>query len=200
MARRRPGTLSAEDRALWRKVAESATPLNAGQPGRAPPPPEANSPSPAPAPKPARLPEFRLGDCASRNGPAHNLAPGPSEALSHAPVRMDRKSFLKMKGGKLMPEARIDLHGMTLAQAHPALTGFIRRTQAEGKRLVLVITGKGKDRDEGGAIPQRRGVLKHQVPAWLAAPPLGGLVLQVTEAHRKHGGAGAYYVYLRRHR
>jgi DNA-nicking Smr family endonuclease len=42
------------------------------------------------------------------------------------------------------------------------------------------------------------GVLRHQVPLWLRQPPLGQAVLQVSEAHLKHGGSGAYYVYLRR--
>jgi DNA-nicking Smr family endonuclease len=36
------------------------------------------------------------------------------------------------------------------------------------------------------------------VPGWLHLPPLGPAVLQVTEAHQRHGGSGAYYVYLRR--
>ncbi len=57
---------------------------------------------------------------------------------------MDRKSFGKLKRGKLPPEARIDLHGMTLDQAHPALTRFILDSHAKQRRLVLVITGKGK--------------------------------------------------------
>jgi DNA-nicking Smr family endonuclease len=47
-------------------------------------------------------------------------------------------------------------------------------------------------------MPNRLGVLKHQVPLWLAMPPLASVVLQVTEASRGHGGSGAYYVYLRR--
>ncbi|MEO0932076.1 MAG: Smr/MutS family protein, partial [Pseudomonadota bacterium] len=120
--------------------------------------------------------------------------------LTGAPVNMDRKSFGKMKRGKLKPEARLDLHGMTLAEAHPALVSFILGSQSMGRRLVLVITGKGKDRDEGGPIPTRLGVLRHQVPQWLALSPLAGVVLQVTPAHLKHGGHGAYYVYLRRNR
>ena len=69
-----------------------------------------------------------------------------------------------------------------------------------GRRLVLVITGKGKDRDDGGPIPTRHGILRHQVPQWLALPPLSQAILQVTPAHLKHGGHGAYYVYLRRNR
>jgi DNA-nicking Smr family endonuclease len=65
-------------------------------------------------------------------------------------------------------------------------------------RLVLVITGKGKPAPDHGPIPTRTGVLRHQVPHWLRMAPLGPAVLQVTESHLKHGGGGAYYVYLRR--
>ena len=65
---------------------------------------------------------------------------------------------------------------------------------------MLVVTGKGKDRDEPGPIPTPRGVLRHRVPQWLALPPLSQAVLQVTPAHISHGGEGAYYVYLRRGR
>ncbi|MCG6901727.1 MAG: Smr/MutS family protein, partial [Rhodobacter sp.] len=63
-----------------------------------------------------------------------------------------------------------------------------------------VITGKGRDKDQDGPIPVRRGVLKHQVPHWLTTPPLNLMVLQISEAHLKHGGTGAYYVYLKRRR
>jgi DNA-nicking Smr family endonuclease len=38
------------------------------------------------------------------------------------------------------------------------------------------------------------------VPQWLSMAPLGGLVMQITESHIRHGGQGAYYVYLRRTR
>ena len=111
---------------------------------------------------------------------------------------MDAGTHAKMTRGKLVPEARIDLHGMTLAEAHPELIRFILNAQSQGLRLVLVITGKGKRRDDSGPIPQRMGALRHQVPHWLHLPPLGPAVLQISEAHLKHGGSGAYYVYLRR--
>jgi DNA-nicking Smr family endonuclease len=89
---------------------------------------------------------------------------------------------------------------MTLAQAHSALTGFLMGAHARGNRLVLVITGKGRRGEDEGPIPLRPGLLKHQVPVWLRSAPLGPVVLQVAEAHVSHGGAGAYYVYLRRRR
>ena len=62
----------------------------------------------------------------------------------------------------------------------------------------LVITGKGKIQKDTGPIPRQVGILRHQVPQWLRMPPLRDKVLQVSEAHGKHGGSGAYYVYLRK--
>jgi DNA-nicking Smr family endonuclease len=110
-------------------------------------------------------------------------------------VNLDRKAFARLKRGRSQPEARLDLHGMTLAQAEPALHRFLSSAQARGLRLVLVITGKGQGRDDWGPIPEAPGILKRTIPAWLAADPS---VLQVTEAHQRHGGAGAFYVTLRR--
>lgn len=139
------------------------------------------------------LPDFQIGEKSGRGG-AGSL-PMPRTDLS-----MDKKAFTKLRRGKLVPEGRIDLHGMTLEKAHPALIAFILRSFSDGKRLVLVITGKGRAGPDAGPIPTRPGVLRHNVPQWLMRPPLSGMVLQITEAHARHGGAGAYYVYLRRSR
>ena len=144
---------------------------------------------------------FTLGALPTSSREMRDILPALGERLRNAPVKMDAKSYKGMQRGKLKPEARIDLHGMTVAEAHPALTSFILTEQANGKRLVLVITGKGGKREELGAIaPQRMGALKRQVPIWLTMAPVSTAVLQVTESHIRHGGAGAYYVYLRRNR
>ena len=149
--------------------------------------------------EPPRLPSFTLGEKA-RKTVIHNLAPSLAESLDHAPILMDAKAHTRMRRGKLQPEARIDLHGMTLAEAHPELIRFILNAHAAGCRLVLVITGKGKLKPDTGPIPQRQGVLRHQVPLWLRQIPLSPCVLQIAESHLRHGGAGAYYIYLRRSR
>ena len=112
---------------------------------------------------------------------------------------MDRRRFEKLRRGRLEPEARLDLHGMTSERAHAALTGFILGAHARDLRLVLVITGKGRP-DDAAIRPRRHGILRHSLPHWLAAPPLVGRILQVAPAHQRHGGAGAFYVYLRRRR
>lgn len=199
---RRPRGLRPEEHELWQRVAETLRPHHPHPHRRAEPaePPATETALPPAAPHPARLSPFRLGETAPPRPLHHDLAPPLPERLAQAPVAMDRKTHRRMTRGELEPEGRIDLHGMTLAEAHPALTGFILSRQAAGARLVLVITGKGRDRGDHGPIPQRGGLLRAQVPHWLSLPPLRPHVLQVTEAHRRHGGAGAYYVYLRRGR
>ena len=191
---RRPRHLSSEERALWDRVADTAQALD---PVRALDIPAAIAPKPKPMISPDPLPYFNIGQRVDQKR-GNDVLPGIADRLSRAPLNMDNKAFGKMKRGKLKPEARIDLHGMTMDQAHPELMGFILNSQAMGRRLVLVITGKGKMRDDGGPIPARQGVLRHQVPQWMALPPISQAILQVTPAHLTHGGHGAYYVYLRR--
>lgn len=191
--------LSAEDRELWERVRASATPLHPALPRPALMAPAAPVPAPAlpvHGPEPWAAKPFRLGAAADSRR-AHDLLPGLAEGLSRAPLRMDAGAFGRMTRGKLRPEARIDLHGMTLAQAHPELVSFILDARARGRRLVLVITGKGRLSDDLAPMPVRLGRLRHDVPRWLSLPPLREAVLQVAPAHRRHGGEGALYVYLR---
>lgn len=200
MSRKKRNALSPEDRELWSRVAKSARPLKTDLAHIFDPAPERSVPDmPRTQGLPAAKPPLRrLKPTGSAAAPAHDLARPLSEALASAPVAMDKRRFQRMTRGKLDPEARIDLHGMTLAQAHAALNGFILRAQAQGLRLVLVITGKGRQVEDDGPIPRRRGALKHDVPQWLRMAPLAGAVLELREAHLRHGGSGAYYVYLRR--
>lgn len=200
MSRRRRSPTEEELR-LWQRVAGSATPMA----GRARPRPTEDRAQPLrnDQPTPAAIDPIEPFDIGSRRTTGRSsvsLSPSVTEHLSRQPVQMDQKVFGKLTRGKLEPEARIDLHGMTLDRAHSALTAFILRSADSGHRLVLVITGKGKTREDGGVIPERRGVLRHHVPNWLQAGLLRSVVMQVTPAHRRHGGSGAYYVYLRRNR
>jgi len=200
---RRPRHLSEDEKRLWDQVRRQAKPLRPAGPKPAAPAPPEVSPPEIPAAPPegeTRIPDFRIGEAHKNGRPAHDLALGVGAELRAQPIRMDRKTHTRLTRGKLTPEARLDLHGMTLDRAHPTLTRFILDSHAQGRRLVLVITGKGRGGADDGPIPMRRGVLRHQVPQWLRGPGLAHAVLQVTEAHRRHGGEGAYYVYLRRGR
>ncbi|MDA7423392.1 Smr/MutS family protein [Thalassococcus lentus] len=184
---------------LWQQIARSTDPLHKHRPPQ---------PKPKPLPKKASIGEnnpkaitpFKAGQSAQFRSDTIIPPPTTADRLKQDGVSMDAKAFGRMKRGKLVPEGRLDLHGMTLDQAHGALVRYILTAQSRGFRLVLVITGKGDREDPYDPMPRRRGVLKTQVPLWLRMPPVAQAVLQVSEAHRKHGGGGAYYVYLRRRR
>jgi|SRR5271154_5201167 len=117
---------------------------------------------------------------------------------------LDGRTAERLRRGQLEPDSRLDLHGMTEAAAHRALSSFLHMAHARGGRLVLVVTGKGLkppadhepfDLELHG---RARGVLKMMVPRWLQEATLAPLVADVRAAHRRHGGAGALYVYLRK--
>ena len=199
MRSRKTRPLRKDELELWRKVVEHAVPLHP-EPPRPSPTPKYPASTPVAVRSGPEFPRFRIGETAAPSHPAHDLMPTIQEQIGQLPVRMDRKQFGKLKKGRLAPEARIDLHGLTLAQAHPMLIRFILEAVADGQRLVLVITGKGRQRSDAAPMPERQGILRHQVPHWLNTAPLRQHVLQIAEAHVKHGGAGAYYVYLRRPR
>ena len=200
---KRPRHLSREERQLWDRVARSVDPIERARSAQAPQPRKPESRRPAkdvPPPDPAEaFPAFRIGSAAEPRVVHDTVAP-LGDRLRAAPVRMDHKTYKRMVRGKQKPEGRIDLHGLTLDQAYPALISFILSAQQAEKRLVLVITGKGRRKDDDGPIPVRPGILRHQVPQWLRVAPLAQAVLEVRPAHLKHGGEGAYYVYLRKRR
>ncbi len=185
--------LKSDEVELWERVAKATTPLK-------PPSKTINDNSKVIRKHKAqfKLKNFDIGEKANQKSVKNDLMPSISTALDNAPVQMDYKSFKKMKRGKSTPEATFDLHGMTVAQAHTALIHFLMTSYSRNMRLVLVITGKGKYQKDTGPIPQKVGILRHQVPQWLRMPPLRDKVLQISEAHSKHGGSGAYYVYLRK--
>jgi DNA-nicking Smr family endonuclease len=140
------------------------------------------------------------------------LAPKPVESRGEtkppqprtARAGLDGRTAERLRRGQLEPQGKLDLHGMTEAAAHRALSHFLHSAQARGARLVLVVTGKGgKPASEDAPFDMEferrvRGVLKTVVPRWLAEPDLAPLVADARAAHRRHGGGGALYVYLRK--
>jgi DNA-nicking Smr family endonuclease len=189
--------LSAEERALWEHASRTLKPLK-GKP-RVHAAQEQEAPS-APPRAHEKAPVHRA------NAPPPR-APAKATALPPTPPPLsdlDRHKARKIGTGRIEIDRRIDLHGMRQAEAHAALRRFLMRGYAEGRRWVLVITGKGaplrRGEDEGlvGVREEERGILKRNVPRWLAEPELRSIVVGFTTAGIRHGGEGALYVQLRR--
>ena len=159
------------DRLLWREAMRSVTPL----PGRA------DAISPAPRITPPVAVEKRP-----------TVASARFPALDHF-AGIDRANAERLKRGLHPIEARLDLHGKTQAEAHHALVAFIHSSSDAGRRCVLVITGRGFG-------PSGPGVLKNAVPQWLEDAAVRRKILAVAPAQPRHGGAGAFYLLLRRRR
>ena len=180
MSRRR--ALSDDERVLWRTVTRSIAPLK----GR-----RAVSEEPVDAPA-----EPKTSKSTKLVPPVALPSPRPSVPPPLAPL--GRRMKQRLSRGTAEIDGRIDLHGMTQAQAHAMLWRFLREAQARDAKVVLVITGKGAR--PGGDPHAERGVLKRAVPLWLEGPELRPLVVGFESAAIGHGGQGALYVRVRRGR
>jgi DNA-nicking Smr family endonuclease len=170
--------LSYEERVLWTTVTKAIAPLRA----TARLAPDEETETTADAVKPPRP-----------AGPKKASPPLAPQMPTPPPLTpLSRRMKRGVVRGKQAIDARLDLHGLTQAQAHGALLRFLHNAHARDARLVLVITGKGR-----GAEP---GVLRRQVPQWLGLPEFRALVLGFEDAGARHGGEGALYVRLRRAR
>lgn len=123
--------------------------------------------------------------------PHMHVPPAPllTRRMNMADVAVNQDK--KVRRGRVDIGQKIDLHDLTRDQAFPALARRLTRAQAAGVRCVLVVTGKG---------PNLEGVLRKSLPGWLMDPHIRPLVASFSEAHIKHGGSGAFYVFLKRKR
>jgi len=122
------------------------------------------------------------------------IAPKPRSPKS---AGIDGNTKRRLEKGDLQPSAKLDLHGLTEAAAHGALLTFLHTAHRRGDRLVLIVTGKGPLEE---AAPKARygGVLRRAVPRWLEEAPMASVIADKRWAHRRHGGDGALYIYLRK--
>ncbi|MES1157264.1 MAG: Smr/MutS family protein [Alphaproteobacteria bacterium] len=167
--------LHPEEKELWRRVAKTVTRR------RLPLPPEDEAAAPAKAQaKPVR----------SEVTSAKKSVEPPAKSKTSTPKLLaDRGGERRVRRGQVEIEAKLDLHGYTQDGALVALTRFLHSAQKRGGRTVLVVTGWGR----GG-----EGVLKRRLPDWLNSRELKPLITGFAQAHRTHGGAGAFYVFLKR--
>jgi len=102
---------------------------------------------------------------------------------------LQKKQLQQFKNGKIPPEARLDLHGLTLMKAEKRLASFIESCYLKNLRSLLIIHGKGsRDKEE-------KPVMKNMTIQFLKEHPQ---VLALCSAIPSQGGAGALYVLLKK--
>ena len=112
---------------------------------------------------------------------------------------IDKQTFKRFKKEQLGVEAILDLHGMTSNEAYAAVCRFIISAYKNGKRTVIIVTGKGLEHKEQDVF-SLRGSLKQSVPQWLQSDELSTIILSVIHPSAKFGGDGALYILLRRNK
>ncbi|MBS0473839.1 MAG: Smr/MutS family protein [Proteobacteria bacterium] len=193
---RPPRGLSAEEAELWARVAKTVKPLRKVTPrqavddpprtagGKAQPPPPAKQPARVPTPPTSAAPSSRVAEERKRPLDRHGLDGSWERRLARAEVQ---------------PDFTLDLHGHSLDAAHARLNHGLAQAAAMGARVVLVITGRPRP-VEAADRGERRGAIRAKLIDWLAAGPHASRIAAVRGAHRRHGGAGAVYVVMKKPR
>ena len=183
---RRPRGLTPQEVDLWTRVARTVRPLHP-QPKAVPIVPAA---APVAPPPPAPRPKGRV--------PAP-LPPPPRPADPRVLDRhgLDSSWEKKLARSGVTPDFTLDLHGHSLSAAHSRLDHGLALAITQHARVVLVITGLPRP-TEAAERGDRRGAIRAKLIDWLAAGPHASRIAAVRNAHRRHGGAGAVYVVLKR--
>jgi DNA-nicking Smr family endonuclease len=184
--------LTATDQRLWRHVTRNVKSIHrsssaAGDSIAAEEPIHS-----ATRPLPSATKAAMKGISATPSKAAHDMNQNLGPVGVGAVSSLDRSNGKKLIRGKYPVDGKIDLHGMSLSQAHSVLCAFINRSYAKHDRCVVVITGKGRKSEHGGKI-------RAELVVWLNQPSLRSKVVAVVQANIRDGGSGAFYVLLKRH-
>ena len=110
---------------------------------------------------------------------------GPKEKNK---LKIEINQDKKTRRGRVQIEAQIDLHDMTQPQARTKLHQMIKTAKTSNKKCILVITGKGL---------RGEGVLRGSFVKWVNDSEVRDLIATYASAHKKHGGIGAWYIFLK---
>jgi len=181
---RRWRSVTAEEEALWRAfvVRAGIQAIRPEEGGEDPAQTERRGGEQAAAATPPLAPKL----------PPPSPPPPPPPALSPnaLPPDLDRRRWNDLRRGRIRPERTLDLHGRRATEAHAEVRAFVLAAHAAGLRCVAIVTGKGSG--EAG------GVLRRELPHWLNAPEMRGLILAL--AHPHGANVGAVHLLLRRRR
>lgn len=128
--------------------------------------------------------KHRINASASTN---HSIK---KEKAEEHPPQLNRRDAERLRKGQMQIDGTLDLHGLTQEQARQMLDKFVIQSLSKKYRCLLIVTGKGR--------LSKPSILKQQLPLWLETASYASNVLKLVQAHPRHGGSGAFYIYLKR--
>lgn len=118
-----------------------------------------------------------------------HLPIAPAPVLHHSREDIQIRADKKVRRGQIKIDRTIDLHGLTRDAAFTSLKRRLMLAYKCRHRTVLIITGKGAN---------LQGVLRQSLPGWLNDKSIRHIISSVAPSHIRHGGTGAFYVFLKR--
>jgi DNA-nicking Smr family endonuclease len=115
------------------------------------------------------------------------------EKLPNKDINLNRKLLSKKRS--------IDLHGYTLEQANKVIEEFVKKSYLDGVNKLIVVTGKGlhSQNEKDPYVSKDLSILKYSVPEFLSTnKSLMNIINEIKDAKIEDGGAGAFYIYLRK--
>ena len=171
----------------WARLTASANPLTGETRNRHLPTRAEKKSSPV-----KTAPPLKTKSTPSVHSPSEPRTPSIAPPVGRKPTPQDDlqlRTRRRLSRGTIALDGKIDLHGLTLAEAEAALAGFVKRAQSQHQIWLLVVTGKGT---------RGEGKLRRALPEWLDRGALAGRVVEYGPAAPNHGGGGAFYLRLRR--
>lgn len=174
---------------IFRDAMADVTPFPAGGPMKVPAPRRHRTP--------ARFLEqeemevyAELVDLVAGDGPfeiSHS-----DEYVDGAVVGLSPEILRKLRRGEFSWREYMDLHGCKREEAKERTIHFVQRSFGRGLRCILIVCGRGLNSKD------REPILKEALVKWLTRAPLKRFVLAFASARSCDGGAGAFYVLLRK--
>mgnify|MGYP001364533146 FL=1 len=116
--------------------------------------------------------------------------------------KLPNKDFEYQKNKNLKIRS-IDLHGYTLDEANKIIEDFINKAFSENINKLIVVTGKGlhSENEKDPYVSKDFGILKYSVPEFITNnASLMNMINEITDAKIEDGGAGAFYIFLKKNK
>ena len=109
----------------------------------------------------------------------------------------------KLRKGKILINKKIDFHGYSLEEAKELFLSTIINCFIKNYRCILFITGKGLNKKTTNTFQDNKlyyGKIRNEFLNWVSIKEVQSKILNVQQANSKHGGDGAFFVYLRKNK